>query len=102
MTPRATRLAWTAWGLWAVSAALAAGFLVLLGLDAVHSRVQTVADRRFSRRCYHARRTLKAFSARLRDEIDLAALGTELCSVVQETMQPAHVSPWLRSPEATP
>ncbi len=99
MTPRATRLAWTAWGLWAISAALAAGFLALLGLDAVHAVLQTVVDRRFDRRCYDARRTLKAFRARLRDEIELDSLTGELRQVVADTVQPAHVSLWLQSEE---
>ena len=62
-------------------------------------RIQAIIDRRFYCRKYNATKTLAAFNATLREEVDLNQLREQLLSVVQDTMQPAHVSLWLRKSE---
>jgi hypothetical protein len=80
-------------------AIVASTFLIGGLFKPLHDRTRALIDRRFYRRKYDAAKTLAAFNATIRDEVDLNQLCAKLTAVVDETMQPAHVSVWLCRPK---
>jgi hypothetical protein len=90
-------LATQVFGLHSTVAVAAATLAAAALFNPLRRRVQRTVDRRFNRTRYDAEQTVAAFAARLKDEVDLVAVRDDLAGVIQQALEPAHVSIWVRS-----